>query len=213
MTEQEFKTTIEQLLINRTKRKGDPSWMKTSILGYAKVYAAAQVAETQERLTCLEHTRLNERGKNLEIISEKDAEIAELTRKLELQDTMHANAEVVLKEENKRLREGIAETVKYIKGPHHSNPEPIAIYEILQHIISPSDGDGETKAAPVVDENGLLPCPFCGGEMHVVSSSNGYTARCYGRNCPCNPQRNSFYQSPEEAKIMWNDRAGRGIEG
>jgi hypothetical protein len=126
MNEQKFKTAIEQLLINRTKRKGDPSWMKTSIFEFAEAYTAAQV-------------------------SAKDAEIAELTRKLQIQDTMHQNAESVLTEENKRLREGIAETVKYIKGPHHSNPEPIAIYEILQPLLSPSDVDGETKAAPVVD--------------------------------------------------------------
>jgi hypothetical protein len=85
-------------------------------------------------------------------VSAKDAQIAELTRKLQIQDTMHANTEAVLTEEIKRLREGIRKALKYIEGPHHSNPEPIAIYEILQHIISPSDGDGETKAAPVVDE-------------------------------------------------------------
>jgi hypothetical protein len=117
MTEEQLKITIEQLLINRTKRKGDPSWMKTSILGYAKAYAAAQ-------------------------ISAKDAEIAELTRKLQIQDTMHQNAEAVLKDEIKRLRDGIRKALKYIEGPHHSNPEPIAVYEILKPLLSPSDGDG-----------------------------------------------------------------------
>jgi chromosome segregation ATPase len=71
--------------------------------------------------------------------------IAELTRKLEMQDTMHANTEAVLTEEIKRLREGIRKALRYIEGPHHSGPEPIAIYEILQHLLSPSDVDGETK--------------------------------------------------------------------
>jgi hypothetical protein len=114
-----------------------------------KAYAAAQIA----------NVKTNDANKAIQacaqfscaVVSAKDAEIAELTRKIELQDTMHANAEAVLKEENKRLREGIRQALKYIEGPHHSNPEPIAIYEILQSLLSPSDGDG-------VEENKCQNC-------------------------------------------------------
>jgi len=69
-----------------------------------------------------------------------------------------------------------------------------------------ADGDGveETK-----DENGLLPCPFCGGKASGLSVPFGYFSVECG-SCKF------FLMEKESVKLAtddWNRRAGRGIEG
>jgi len=86
------------------------------------------------------------------------------------------------------------------------------------HIDSPADGDGveETK-----DENGLLPCPFCGEKADFLTfeqqSFKGFEIRCSNQSCNAYKQTAPLNYWPmaqlDRQKAKWNSRAGRGIEG
>lgn len=61
------------------------------------------------------------------------------------------------------------------------------------------------------DETILLPCPFCGGEAHVIVSSDGYGVECWGELCT----KNQLEEIPTEAEAIaaWNTRAPVEYEG
>ena len=78
--------------------------------------------------------------------------------------------------------------------------------------------------APVVDENGLLPCPFCGGndiDMYPIGK-RAYEIKCKTFGCVTTRKVGVITQSIDWAKDRcierWNTRSGkpltgRGIEG
>jgi len=55
------------------------------------------------------------------------------------------------------------------------------------------------------DETALLPCPYCGGEAHVIASSDVYGVECWGELC----SKNRLEEIPTEAEAIaaWNIRA------
>ena len=60
----------------------------------------------------------------------------------------------------------------------------------------------ETKALMAKDENGLLPCPFCGGDDLGVGAGMSWAVKCH--DCF---GRTQSHNSRQEAIAAWNTRA------
>ena len=67
--------------------------------------------------------------------------------------------------------------------------------------------DPSPSPEPVADENGLLPCPFCGGKAIVAEHDLLYTR--FIANCESCEAESSVFLKREEAIEAWNRREGK----
>lgn len=58
----------------------------------------------------------------------------------------------------------------------------------------------------------LKPCPFCGGEAHIVKDFGEYRVLCLLVDCKVNPISH-YRETEKEAIEAWNTRAKQTCEG
>jgi Lar family restriction alleviation protein len=84
-------------------------------------------------------------------------------------------------------------------------------YDSIEELIGDDDYfrflDPSPSPEPVADENGLLPCPFCGGKAIVAEHDLLYTR--FIANCESCEAESSVFLKRVEAIAAWNRRAGK----
>ena len=164
----------------------------TKIIEAAKSYAAAQVAAKDSKISQLE-------AENARIEAAYKALLTLPTLAYE-SDSDEVKA---LKAELRRVRDGV---IRILGKNQIYEGFVLVLPDTLGEFLSPADGDGVGEAK---DENGLLPCPFCGGKASGLSIPFGFfSVEC--ASCKF------FLMEKESAQLItedWNRRAGRGTGG
>lgn len=110
--------------------------------------------------------------------------------------------------EIKRLREGVQGYVGFLQAELEYPEDDEAkmnlemLLENVQALLSPADGDGVEEPK---DENGLLPCPFCGSQDidSEIISHRSHTIRCLNCNVVV------FGENLADVMPRWNGRASQ----
>lgn len=201
---------------------------KESVVAIAKAYATAKVAAKDAEIARLqiEVENLKSYQQSLECdnfhanahADTFEAEIDRLNFQLsEANRVLDAGRDRItaLKADNARLREGIAKEAKIqrdvlrceIDEGMHSPPKRIreCVAEDLEKLLSPADGDGVDEIKP---KWMLNPCRECGAvDVRFLFGVN-QRIQCIHCGLEC-----SHPSSIDAAMLIWNTRAGRGIEG
>jgi hypothetical protein len=134
-----------------------------------------------------------------------------------LKELVENDKQIVIREKGVISVASIAEDGCLIFGRfEYDNWEDVEINEMFDDLefLDPE------PTAPVVDENGLLPCPFCGGK--AATKADNVTAWEVIIETGCHDCRIGFCAlsniNEKDADTIatnaqWNERTGRGIKG
>jgi hypothetical protein len=170
---------------------------------FAKDYAAAQVAAKDDEIEGLKAKCVGSEG----------------LRHLQTKEMWR------LKADNARLREGISSVSKILvvvgldpkMTTNSGHFRIVEANDLCKSLLSPADGDW--NETPMVDENGLKPCPFCGSKADFLTFElgkfDGFEIRCSNQSCNAYKQTAPLNYWPiaqlERQKAKWNHRQERGM--
>lgn len=130
-----------------------------------------------------------------------------------IEDLRYCNR--VLQAEIDRMREGIARYVADMDAPiENTSTDHRSYKDRLVSLLSPADRDGVD--GPKVDENGLLPCPFCDRKVEFYKNEDSEIGGWFHFGIWCHACRlgpsfsgNETPHSNDILRNKWNRRGGK----